>query len=289
MRILVTSDLHYNIARSKASAEKVAARACQAGGDALVLVGDTAGADLTPLRDALQLFASFHGMKLLVPGNHCLWCYGGGDSMERYRVTLPQVAAEEGFVMLDNHPQALGVVGLAGSIGWYDYSFADKALGIPLPFYEAKVSPGAANYLGLHELVDSHRAGLQPRHMSMGMRWMDGQYVNLGMTDAEFTELLAAELHAQLVQLSAACERIVVFMHHLPFAELVPQGRPDRFAFAAAYMGAARFGEVLRGFPKITHVFCGHSHWRSQIRVGNMDVLAIGSTYMDKRLEILDI
>jgi hypothetical protein len=96
-------------------------------------------------------------------------------------------------------------------------------------------------------------------------------------------------LRDQLEQLSRQCERILVFMHHLPFVELVPQGRPDRFAFAAAYMGAARLGEVLREFPKITHVFCGHSHWRSHVQIEHMDVLAIGSTYTKKQLEVLEI
>jgi predicted phosphohydrolase len=289
MRILASSDLHYNIHRSRASAEDLAARACAAGGDALVLVGDTAGADFGPFREALRLFAGFGGLKLLVPGNHCLWCYGGGDSMQRYRTELPAMAAEEGFVLLDHHPQTLGVVGLAGSIGWYDYSFADSSLEIPLPFYQAKISPGAANYLGRKELLDAHGADLQERHMSIGVRWMDGQYVKLGMTDAEFTEQLAGTLREQLTQLSASCERIVVFMHHLPFVELVPRRRPPRFAFAAAYMGAERLGQVLREFPKITHVFCGHSHFRRRVAIGSMDVLAIGSTYVEKHLEVLEV
>jgi hypothetical protein len=54
-------------------------------------------------------------------------------------------------------------------------------------------------------------------------------------------------------------------------------------------MGAERLGLVLREFPKITHVFCGHSHWRRRIAVDRMDVLAIGSTYVEKHLEALEI
>ena len=38
-------------------------------------------------------------------------------------------------------------------------------------------------------------------------------------------------------------------------------------------MGAERLGLVLREFPKITHVFCGHSHWRRRIAIDRMDVL----------------
>jgi hypothetical protein len=289
MRIVTSSDLHYNILRSRASAEDLAARACALGGDVLVLAGDTAGADFGPFRDALRLFSGFRGLKFLVPGNHCLWSYSGGDSLHRYRTELPTMAAGEGFVLLDHNPQALGAVGLAGSIGWYDYSFADISLGIPLPFYQAKISPGAAHYLGRRELVEAHSADLQERHMSIGVRWMDGQYVDLGMSDIEFAAMLACTLQEQLEQLSASCDRIVVFMHHLPFVELVPQGRPDRFAFTAAFMGSERLGQVLRKFPKITHVFCGHSHWRNRVRINQMDALAIGSTYREKHLEVLEL
>ncbi|MCY2929947.1 MAG: metallophosphoesterase [Planctomycetota bacterium] len=289
MRILVSSDLHYNIPRSRASAEDLAARACRTGGDALVLVGDTAGADMGPFREALRLFEGFGGLKALVPGNHCLWAYGGGDSLHRYRVELPALAAQEGFVLLDHQPQTLGGVGLAGSIGWYDYSFADESLGIPLAFYRAKLSPGAANYLGRRELVAAHAADLNDRHMSMGVRWMDGQYVKLGMSDEEFTALLAETLRGQLETLSASCERIVAFLHHLPFAGLVPRGRPDRFKFAAAFLGAGRLGEVLMQFPKVTNVFCGHSHWRSRVQIDQMDVLAMGSTYIEKHLDVLEL
>lgn len=289
MRILVSSDLHYNIRRSKESAEDLAARACRMGGDALVLVGDTAGADLGPFREALRLFEGFAGLRALVPGNHCLWAYGGGDSIRRYRAELPALAAEEGFCLLDHDPRTLGAVGLAGSIGWYDYSFADESLGIPTAFYRAKLSPGAAKYLGRQDLLAEHEAKLTDRHMSMGVRWMDGQYVNLGMTDEEFTAQLAQTLREQLERLSASCDRIVTFLHHLPFVGLVPRDRPDRFAFAAAYLGAERLGRVLEEFPKISNVFCGHSHWRQRLRVKQMDVLAVGSTYTEKHLDVLEL
>ena len=70
---------------------------------------------------------------------------------------------------------------------------------------------------------------------------------------------------------------------------MVPPGRPDRFAFVAAYMGAERLGEVLLNCRKLTHVYCGHSHWRDKRRVGHLQVVNIGSTYTDKHLEVLDL
>ncbi|MHC4561796.1 MAG: metallophosphoesterase family protein [Planctomycetota bacterium] len=290
MRILVTADLHYDITRSREPTERLARDALRIGGDCLVLVGDTAGVRLAALRDCLRLFAEFPGRKLLVPGNHCLWCYEGECSLERYQEVLPTVAGEEGFGLLDHEPVVIGGVGLVGSVGWYDYSFRDRSLDIPLPFYQAKVSPGAAERLEEHdELVAAHRDQLQERHWQLGVRWMDGQHVRLPMSDEAFTDMLADQLRRQLAEVSERCEQIVAFIHHLPFGELVPPDRPDRFAFAGAYMGAGRLGEALLACEKLTHVYCGHSHWSARRRIGQVSVVNVGSTYVDKRLETLDL
>jgi Icc-related predicted phosphoesterase len=315
MKILVTADLHYDIARSREPARKLAAEIVAAGGDALVLAGDSAGADVAKLGECLQLFEGFHGLKLLVPGNHCLWCKDDENSLDRYERLIPQVAAGEGFVVLDHQPQVLGVsavsaarpagvspaattpaapsgtgLGLVGSIGWYDYSFADASLGIPLAFYEAKLSPGAADYYEEHRhLVHAHREQLTERQLSIGSRWMDGVHVRLGMSDVEFTQMLAQKLRGQLARISPKVTRIAAFVHHLPFGELVPKDRPDRFAFAAAFMGSPAIGEVLLECPKVTCVCCGHSHWPGRTKIGHVNVINIGSTYTEKRLEILEL
>ena len=290
MKILVTADLHYDIPRSREAARRLARQACDRGGDALVLVGDTAGADLDLMREALALFADYPGRKLLVPGNHCLWCRGEESSIDRYERILPELAAEEGFRLLDHEPVLLEAVGLVGSVGWYDYSFREESLGIPEGFYRAKVAPGAAEYLGqVPELLERHSDRLTERHRSMGVRWMDGVNIKLPLSDEEFVEHLAEKLRTQLRDLSRRARTIVAFLHHLPFDALVPRGRPDRFAFAAAYMGAERFGQVLLECRKVSHVYCGHSHWRRRLRVGHVNVVNVGSTYTDKRLEVLDL
>jgi len=288
MRILITADLHYDIERSRAPTRRLAREVITTGGDALVLVGDTAGADLAPFRKCLELFADFPGLKLLVPGNHCLWCREGETSLDRYEKLLPELASEAGFSVLDHEPVVLGQAGLVGSIGWYDYSFREESLGIPPAFYRAKVSPGAASGGERDDLLAEYGERLTERQLSVGVRWMDGVRVRLGMTDEQFVVRLAETMRRQLEEVSARCERIIVLMHHLPFRELVPKDRPDRFAFAAAFMGAARFGEILLAFDKVTDAYCGHSHWRSEYRIGHVNVVNIGSTYVTKRLEVLE-
>ena len=293
MRLLITADLHYDVSRSRKPTETLAENVCSVGrhDDVLVLVGDTAGADLACMGDCLRLFAGFGGRKLLVPGNHCLWCGNGESSIDRYEKLIPQVAAKEDFVVLDHKPVVVEGAGLVGSIGWYDYTFRDESLDIPVDFYRAKLTPGAAERLGgeYEELIERHRDRLTERHMSMGTRWMDGRYTRLPMTDEQFVEVLAEKLAAQLDEVSSAADRIIAFTHHLPFDELVPQGRPAPFAFAAAYMGSGRFGQVLLDCPKVTHVYCGHSHWPARRRLGRIEAVNIGSTYKEKRLEMLDL
>jgi len=290
MKILITADLHYDIARSRQPTERLAEEICRTQADAVVLVGDTAGADLATLRRCLGLFDKFAGRKLMVLGNHCLWRQGDQTSMDRYERLIPQTAAEAGFEVLDRAPAEIGDVGLAGSIGWYDYSFAEKELQLPEDFYRAKMSPGAAAYLGEHQhLLDRHEGSLQDRHYSMGVRWMDGVHVRLGISDEEFVAMVTQRLRGHLADLSSRVRQIVAFVHHLPFAELVPRGRPDRFAFAAAYMGTHLLGKALLECPKLTHVYCGHSHWPGRSRIGHLSVVNIGSTYVEKRLEVLEL
>jgi predicted phosphohydrolase len=289
MKILVTADLHYDVSRSRDSVDRLAGEVCRTVADALILVGDTAGRDLDVFGEALKLFSEFRGRKLLVPGNHCLWCRPREDSIARYELHLPNLAAEHDFTVLDHEPVLLGGVALVGSIGWYDYSFADESLGVPQPFYEAKVSPGAAAYLGGHEeLLEAHREVLSERHMRLGARWMDGENVRLGMSDEEFCDWLAERLDRQLQQMALQTDHIIAFMHHLPFRQLVPPERPDRFAFAAAYLGAGRLGEVLLKYPQIKCVYCGHSHWRGQCEVGHLKIVNVGSTYVEKYLEVYE-
>jgi len=292
MRLLVTADLHYDAARSRAPARALAEEIRQAGGDALVLVGDSASAEHGPLRECLAMFEDFPGRKLFVPGNHCLWCLPGEDSMQRYEHIVPAIAAEAGFTVLDHDPTVMEAVGLVGSIGWYDYSYRHEELQIPLEFYRAKVAPGAAERLPEHRhLVEAFRGELADWHMNITSRWNDGTRVRMDMTDEEFLEMVVDKLRRQLAAFQAdpKVARIVAFVHHVPFRQLVPTDRPPQLAFAAAFMGSDRIGRVLGDCPKVTHVFCGHSHWPGSVKIGPIQVVNVGSTYSEKRLEVLEL
>ena len=291
MQILVTSDLHYNIKRSQAPARKAADEILQTPADALVLVGDTAGADLEHHARALDLFENFAGRKFIVPGNHCLWCESGQTAIERYEKLLPALALEHGFEVLDHNPVVIDGVGLIGSIGWYDYSMRDAELGIALDFYREKISPGAAEYYGDHpHLFEKHRKSITPRQLEIGARWMDNWRMKLEISDEEFLEMLLVKLRAQLGELSQVASQIVAFVHHLPFDELLPDSEiPDRFKFAKAFLGSGKIGKLLLEYPAVSHVYCGHSHWPISAKVGHISAINNGSTYIEKKVNLLKI
>lgn len=289
MRLVVTSDLHYNVLRSKQPTLDVAEEICRLRADALLILGDAAGEDLSILRECLALFDAFEGRKFFVPGNHELWTPPGTCSLTRYEEILPRACAQAGFHMLDREPVLLNGVGLVGSMGWYDFSFRPEHLGIPLRFYQEKIAPGAASrmerYLHLLEPGDD----IPNAALKMGTRWMDGEHVRLPMSDLEFCRRLLDRLDRQLTRMSEACETIVVGLHHAPFAELVPLNPNPSWAFARAFLGSTAFGDLLLSHPKARHVYCGHLHKDGQVIRDHVTCTSTGCTYIAKRYEMIEL
>ncbi|MFO0973100.1 MAG: metallophosphoesterase [Phycisphaerae bacterium] len=293
MRILLTSDLHYDIPRSQAPTEQLARDLCRAGGDLLVLVGDMAATDLAILERLFNLFESFPGPRLFTPGNHELWVRPGGDSLQRYTTELAQLCRQTGVHYLDDAPYRAGELAIVGSVGWYDYSFRPAALGIPLRFYQHKVAPGRAladdRY---HHLVHGYD-DLAPAARDLIVLWMDGVRVRLGQSDVDFTRLTLERLRAQLDAVTAgngsAARHVVAAIHHLPFAGLVPPAIAPTLNFAGAFLGSELFGELLLEYPQVRQVYCGHAHRAARVRRGHLTATCIGSTYTEKAYETLDV
>jgi hypothetical protein len=290
MRLLVTADLHYNHARSRETAEEVIDRMNAAGGDVLLVVGDTAAADGDALEQCLGRFR-FKGPRLLLAGNHELWT-AGPDSYKVFTEGLPRRAQELGWQWLETQPfaPAGGDVAIVGSVGWYDYSFAADYLGIPRRFYEHKVSPAAAERFTefAHLLDRTDDIGEVGRQTAA--RWNDGRYVKLGRSDEQFLGECLARLDAHLASAPVASARTVVAaVHHVPFRELLPGGRHEQRDFAKAFLGSGRIGETLLRHPRVRHAFCGHSHFAAEAQVGHVHAVNIGSGYRWKTFHTLDV
>jgi predicted phosphodiesterase len=292
MRIVLTADLHYNHPRSREPAEQVIDQINRAGGDVLVVVGDTAVPDANDgaLEQCLSRF-TFRGAKLYIAGNHELWTRDGGDSYAMYATELPRRVRALGWHWLEDDPFIApgGDAAIVGSVGWYDYSFAQPSLEIPLRFYRSKISPGAAEYLGgEYAGLLADRNDLSSHAMSIVSRWNDGQFVHLGRADEQFLDELLQRLDQQLAAL--VDRRIVVAAtHHLPFAELLPPPRTAQWDFAKAFLGADAIGRTLLRHTNVRHAFCGHSHFPAEATVGHIRAINIGSGYRVKTFKTLDV
>ena len=286
MRLLVTADLHFNHPRSRRLAEDLINQMNAAGGDVLLLVGDTAHADGDALEQALSRFA-FRGPKLFVAGNHELWTKGP-DSYEIYSQTLPQRVRAMGWHWLEPEPFVADDFAIVGSVGWYDYSFAPASLGIPRRFYERKISPGAARQFEQYADLIENTEDIPPASQEIVARWNDGRFVKLGRPDEVFLDELLATLNKQL-QLLTNRRRIIAAIHHLPFEQLLPPPHSGTWDFARAYLGSPRLGELLLRFPNIDTVFCGHSHRPAEAQVEHIHAINIGSGYRAKTFRVVDL
>ena len=285
MRLLVTADLHYNHPKSRPLADELIEQMNRAGGDVLLVVGDTAVSDGDSLEQCLSRF-QFAGEKLFLAGNHELWTHGS-DSYAVFKEQLPRRVRELGWRWLQDEPFIAGDVTIVGSVGWYDYSFAQDSLGIPPRFYEAKVSPGAAEQLEEWSFLLERDDDVPPHAREVIARWNDGRFVKLHRSDAAFVDELYDQLESHLAALTTS--RIIAAIHHLPFRELLPPSKNVQWDFAKAYLGSERFGELLLRFPAVTDLFCGHSHFPAEATVGHIRAVNIGSGYRSKTFKAIDV
>ncbi len=263
MKIIITADLHYGVGNNPKIVASFAKRIIRTRADVLILVGDTFAFDTQLLVECLQLFVPFKGDKLFVAGNHDLWTRGT-DSLKIYEKTLPRITKQCGFHSLDEKPFIKGKVGFVGNIGWYDYSFKDKNRPIPPQYYSSKQWPGVVS-------------------------WNDGLYVHLGMSDNAFTQRVNRKLKRHLALISKQVNTIICAVHHVPFRQLLRTSHTSVDKFLAAFSGSIETGTIIRSFPKVTYVFCGHTHQKKRAIINGVTAINIGSDYLRKRFEVIEI
>lgn len=270
MRLAVTADLHWGLDPTGDAASRALARwVHELSPDLFALAGDVGEGD--DFSRCLDLFSGLRCPRLVVPGNHDLWVREApASSLERYQVELPDLAKASGFHYLDRQPifSPDGAVAIVGSINWYDYSFADPAV-------EQEHPDAPAMY----------RAKLFPHG-----RHNDGQFVHLGMPDAEFTGDLVTRFRAQLAGIPDSVEQVVVIQHHPPVRELFyPTPLVTTYQrFWLAYTGNRRMQEAVLTDARVRTVICGHTHAACEAEVRGKRCLNIGGDYHFKRLLLLD-
>lgn len=286
MRLLVTADLHFNHRGSRPAAERLIDDMNAAGGDGVLLVGDTAVADGDCLEQCLSRF-TIRGPKLFVAGNHELWTEGS-DSYKLFNDDLPRRIRAAEWHWLEAEPFVAGDAAVVGSVGWYDYSFAQPSLGIPTRFYEWKVSPGAAKRLGDYPFLFSRGDDIPRAARDVMARWNDGKFVKLHRSDKEFLDERLADLRRSLDTVTN-CSRVLAAIHHLPFRELLPPSHSAQWDFTKAYLGSERIGALLEEYPNVTRAYSGHSHFAREATIGHVHAINIGSGYRSKTFLQVDL
>ena len=254
MRLVATSDIHIDKNGPDVLA-LLAGRIAELTPDVLVVAGDVATSPTVILQTFLSLRAVAPRV-LYVAGNHDVWGHPtllaeGQHAWWRLDHLLPALCAEAGVDNLDAGPLELDGIGFVGTLGWYDLSTKDEGLG----------APDAAYATGEYA----------------GMKWMDHVYAVFPGADgqplpcASVAAVLRGRLAAQLASVTAS--RIVGVTHMVPFAEQLQQKDHPGWRFCQAFIGHRGLGEVLRSDPRVELAIAGHTHRRSDLRIGGLRAL----------------
>lgn len=186
--------------------------------------------------------------KFLVPGNHDVWltghemksCLYGSrkDSLWKAMHKIHRICWDTDWKLLLDGPQVIDRIAFVGTLGWYDYSFKDNALKIPMEQYVAK-----------HTLLET---------------WMDGERTffwspenaKRKAVDKEIADYFNDLLDDHLKSVDA--DKTVCVSHFVPFKEL-QEGMHEGPSFFNAYGGNKAFGKLLVKH-KVDISVSGHLH-----------------------------
>jgi 3',5'-cyclic AMP phosphodiesterase CpdA len=275
LRIALAADLHYGTRHTAGNLAtlELATRLYEQPPDVLILAGDIGAGD--DFARCLDLFAPLTCLKALTPGNHDIWVTSTdarGNSLRVYQQRLPQLANERGFHYLDHGPLLLPEYSLAiaGSINWYDYSWAIDDL--PRVFVD-------------------WRERLRNKRFQRG-RHNDFNYVRWPYTDEEFTAEAVGALIRHLDEGLAQMDRAIVVTHHPAFRGLnyaAPEPlRPDDYLWRAFSGNTLLEEKLAERAGRIAYAFSGHTHSARESTFAGIRGFNIGGDYNFKRLLTLE-
>ncbi|UCG51517.1 MAG: metallophosphoesterase [Candidatus Latescibacterota bacterium] len=261
MRIAHTSDIHIDTSpRNREAAKAMAAAMGGLEPEVIVLAGDV-GNTIGDLEKTLALFSELAVAKLFVPGNHDVWIERRNgtslDSRTKYEKHIPEACREYGFHDLGQEPVIIGDTGFVGSLGWYDYSFADPRLGLTADDY----------WRGQYEdeiWWDKEMTFWPPPRATRTTP------DKKRMRDQDLCAELCDCLKTDLEGIEDKVDRIVAVIHTLPFVETFPRSDPPYYL--DAYTGSETLGNTLRANSKVTHCINGHKHTNGDWEIGTIRV-----------------
>ncbi len=128
-----------------------------------------------------------------------------------------------------------------------------------------------------------------------GAVWADGDHVDWGVTDPQFTTTQVESLAKQLDALSEM-EAVIVATHHVPVVELLrPRDLdpavhrrdvvPKRWLILNTYLGSERLGSLIESHvANVPLALCGHIHLARQVERGGVLFASNGSDYKTKEV-----
>ena len=263
MKIAFISDLHVDsLPEPSQVIDCILERVLSIKPDVFIIAGDIASPTQLFV-NTLHAFSSLPCEKILVAGNHDIWVESsslekGIHSGVKYSKILPQISRRNNFIFLKDTPYRINGVGFAGTIGWYDYTFRNKAFDtlFSLDTYSNKKYGDRFTW---NDLKFAH--------------WIE-ENQNRRKNDSLIAREMEDSLKNQIQLLSRKhIDTIVVITHHLPFQKMVFYPNRLPFDFFSAYMGSEGLGTVILNEPSVKYVICGHSHIKSTHRIGNLHAM----------------
>ena len=275
MRIASVSDIHLDFGANRQLFKRMVAEIQVRRPDAVVVVGDVSHIDELISR-CIRVLKQIANVVAYVPGNHDLWVDRPGEDVRddrsfntwrRHDQVLRALVEAAGGHYLPAKPLRLDNVAIAGSCGWYDYSFFRS-------HFRKQVPESALR----NQALDGMQWGDRTR---TAFRHPDGHL----MSDSEVARRMEDLLDSQLAQLQddPTIKRVVCATHHQQYEQTVRRAGVLPWEFFNAFMGTRRMGELIDKHPKVGHVIYGHTHTLGDRQVGTRRVFGTPLGYPRER------
>jgi putative phosphoesterase len=219
--------------------------------DVLILAGDISNCQKS-FKDALGSFSQTPFPKLIVPGNHDLWCINEEcTSMEKFNKILPEICEKSGWHWLPKNPLIIDSVAFVGTPGWYDYSLMPKD----------------------HPFTNED---FEKKQNSRG-KWMDVEHCNWVednkyLDDHQITEHFYNQLEQDILEIKKQNPKSIVMVSHFLFDDEFLNFRNDwEFNYFGAFMGSKKFQKLRHDHEVSLHVF-GHLHRKDSLKKSNVTI-----------------
>jgi len=271
-RLLAVSDLHFP--EYQRELHRLTSILGSTSIDALLLAGDFLSSPLeNRVRSLLRVIrGAYKGPIIAVWGNHEHYLTRnrlrkGWTSLDQLGLLKTILEEYNVHILDDTGPERIKDVSLAGTVGWYDYSYGPP--GYTREDYERCNPYGVP--LGVIEACEHrHWNPLCPP------RWRnDCIYIRLPIPNEEYARLNAENLRRQLAE---AEPPVIAVLHHAPRRELLRYTGRSVEDFDLAYAGFPMLGDAIDEYrdKTITTIY-GHLHTRSKSRATRIN----GVTYIN--------